>query len=57
MTSTSLGPASISMPHTPLTMLLAAVTHLLPGPQMRSTGASSAPRPYAMAAMACAPPI
>lgn len=30
--STSDGPASMSMPHRPLTMDLEAVTHLFPGP-------------------------
>mmetsp|Transcript_15175 Transcript_15175/g.31379 ORF Transcript_15175/g.31379 Transcript_15175/m.31379 type:complete len:305 (-) Transcript_15175:706-1620(-) len=38
MTRTSEGPASMSIPHLPLTMDLAAVTHMLPGPQMTSQG-------------------
>ena len=45
------------MPQMPLTIDLAAVTYWLPGPQIRSTGASASPSPYASAAIACAPPM
>mmetsp|Transcript_40042 Transcript_40042/g.87432 ORF Transcript_40042/g.87432 Transcript_40042/m.87432 type:complete len:218 (-) Transcript_40042:487-1140(-) len=55
-TSTSLGPASMSMPQKPFTMDLAAVTHLFPGPTMMSQAATPGTDPYAMAAIACAPP-
>mmetsp|Transcript_82256 Transcript_82256/g.241498 ORF Transcript_82256/g.241498 Transcript_82256/m.241498 type:complete len:210 (+) Transcript_82256:376-1005(+) len=54
ITSTSLGPASMSMPQIPLTMDFAAVTHLLPGPTMMSQAVT--PTPWAIAAIACAPP-
>ena len=45
----------MSMPTRPDTSFLAAVTHRLPGPTMTSA-AGMGPTPYAMAAMACAPP-
>mmetsp|Transcript_7920 Transcript_7920/g.16334 ORF Transcript_7920/g.16334 Transcript_7920/m.16334 type:complete len:205 (-) Transcript_7920:701-1315(-) len=68
ITKTSEGPASMSMPHLPLTMLLAAVTHMFPGPQMTSQegtvrgvaeefdDSSGSSRPNAMVAIAWAPP-
>ncbi len=44
------GPAGRSIETSPQTSILAAVTQALPGPTMRSTGASPAPgRPYASA--------
>mmetsp|Transcript_4783 Transcript_4783/g.13778 ORF Transcript_4783/g.13778 Transcript_4783/m.13778 type:complete len:210 (-) Transcript_4783:565-1194(-) len=60
MTNTSDGPASMSIPHLPLTIDLAAVTHLFPGPQITSHRGISTPSvgamPYAIAPIACAPP-
>mmetsp|Transcript_32243 Transcript_32243/g.73130 ORF Transcript_32243/g.73130 Transcript_32243/m.73130 type:complete len:220 (-) Transcript_32243:423-1082(-) len=65
ITRTSDGPASMSIPQYPLTIDLAAVTHLFPGPTMTShggTAGTSSPfnlwggTPYAMAPTACAPP-
>jgi hypothetical protein len=49
------------MPHRPLTIDFAAVTHLFPGPTMTSQGGTSGhspaeDTPYAMAPIACAPP-
>ena len=49
------------MPHRPLTIDFAAVTHLFPGPTMTSQGGTSGhspaeDMPYAMAPIACAPP-
>ncbi len=54
-TTSSLGPASMSMLTRPATCCLAAVTQRLPGPTMQST-AGTAPAPNASAAMAWAPP-
>mmetsp|Transcript_150676 Transcript_150676/g.280956 ORF Transcript_150676/g.280956 Transcript_150676/m.280956 type:complete len:216 (+) Transcript_150676:331-978(+) len=54
-TNTSLGPASMSMPQMPLTMDFAAVTHLFPGPTIMSQ--APIPTPWAIAAIACAPPM
>mmetsp|Transcript_42016 Transcript_42016/g.82398 ORF Transcript_42016/g.82398 Transcript_42016/m.82398 type:complete len:200 (+) Transcript_42016:95-694(+) len=56
ITSTSDGPASMSMPHRPLTMDLAAVTHLFPGPTITSHCGTDPGTPCAIAATACAPP-
>ncbi len=55
-TRISLGPATMSMPHTSeATSLFAVATKMLPGPVILSTrGTLSVP--YARAAMACAPP-
>ena len=51
------GPAGRSMPTSPQTSILAAVTQVLPGPTMRSTGSRPASgSPYARAPIACAPP-
>ena len=51
------GPAGRSMPTSPQTSILAAVTQALPGPTIRSTGAMPASgRPYASAPIAWAPP-
>mmetsp|Transcript_21898 Transcript_21898/g.44377 ORF Transcript_21898/g.44377 Transcript_21898/m.44377 type:complete len:200 (+) Transcript_21898:330-929(+) len=55
MTSTSEGPASMSIAHLPCTSDLAAVTHWFPGPTMM-LAAGQPPTPCAMAAIACAPP-
>jgi hypothetical protein len=58
----SVGPASASMPTTPRSSRLAAVTQMLPGPVIMSTGSQcSAPsgstvEPYASIATAWAPP-
>jgi hypothetical protein len=57
----SVGPASASMPTRPCSSRLAAVTQMLPGPVITSTGAqrsdSSAPsEPYPSMAIAWAPP-
>src|SRR5665811_1432983 len=53
--TTSLGPASRSTVTYSLTMRLAAATYRLPGPAIiRHRGTVSVP--YAIAAMACAPP-
>lgn len=46
----------MSMAQWPEMRLLAAVTQRLPGPTMTSQ-AGTFPTPYAMAAMACAPPM
>mmetsp|Transcript_22072 Transcript_22072/g.67919 ORF Transcript_22072/g.67919 Transcript_22072/m.67919 type:complete len:200 (-) Transcript_22072:309-908(-) len=54
-TSTSLGPASMSMPVHVDTSAFAAVTHLFPGPAITSQRGPNAPR--AMAPIAWAPPI
>ena len=55
-TTSSLGPASPSMPTTPATWRLASVTYAFPGPTITSTrGTVSVP--YASAAIAWAPPI
>ena len=51
------GPAGRSMPTSPQTSILAAVTQALPGPTIRSTGARPASgRPNASAPIAWAPP-
>ena len=49
------GPAGISMATSPNTASLAAVTKALPGPKILSTRRTDSV-PYAMAAIACAPP-
>ncbi len=54
-TSSSLGPARKSIATSPCTSAFAAVTHLLPGPTTFCTR-SICSVPYAIAAMACAPP-
>ena len=58
ITSTSEGPAGISIAApegSPLTRVFAHVTQALPGPKILQTlGTDSVP--YAMAAIACAPP-
>ena len=56
MTSTSVGPAIMSMPTCPTTCRLASATQRLPGPTILSTRGTVAV-PYASAATACAPPI
>ncbi len=56
-TMTSDGPAGRSIPTSPKTSSLAAVTQALPGPTIRSTGAMpDSPSPYASAPTAWAPP-
>ena len=51
------GPAGRSIPTSPQTSILAAVTQALPGPTMRSTGSRPASgSPYARAPIAWAPP-
>ena len=54
MTSTALGTASVSMPQSPFTIDLAAVTYWFSGPTMMTHGFT--PTPCARAATACAPP-
>ena len=54
-THTSDGPAIMSMPTSPFTSFFAAATNALPGPVTLLT-AGMVSVPYAMAAMACAPP-
>jgi hypothetical protein len=61
ITMISVGPASESIPITPLSSRLAAATQMLPGPVTRSTGSqtdvpSGFRAPYAYIAIAWAPP-
>ena len=53
---TSVGPASRSMPTWPNTCFLASATKAFPGPAIMSTGWIVSV-PYAIAPIACAPPI
>ena len=55
ITRISLGPATESMPVTPKHSFLARATKILPGPVILST-LGIVCVPYAMAAIACAPP-
>ena len=55
-TTISLGPAGRSIATSWLTINFAVFTAALPGPKILSTGAIDSV-PYAMAAIACAPPI
>ena len=56
MMSTSVGPATMSIPTCPTTWRLASATHRLPGPTILSTLGTVAV-PNASAPTACAPPI
>ncbi len=56
MTSTSVGPASRSIPTRPNSWRLASATNALPAPTSMSTGSRPSIRPNAIAARPCTPP-
>src|SRR5208337_4506502 len=56
ISTTSLGPAIMSISTSPYTCFLASATKRLPGPTILST-AGTPSTPYASAATACAPPM